>query len=185
MASREPPDVRGIRLIAYVALRNGELVGGRWEEIDWERRLWHIPAERMKMRRPHTAPLTRQCIEILNELRKFSAGEYMFPSRGLGTHISREGLERVLPSIGIDPKKMSIHEFRSIFRPLGMENDFPEHLIKKQLAHINADKTIAANDRADYLEKRHNMMQRWADYLDGLRNKHNDHIGRYVHNGSF
>ena len=117
-------------------------------------------------------------MEILKELRNFSTGEYMFPSRGRGTHISREGLERVLPSIGIDPKKMSIHGFRSIFRSLGMENDFPEHLIEKQLAHINADKTIAAYDRADYLEKRHDMMQRWADYLDGLRNKYNDHIDR-------
>lgn len=155
-----PQMYAAIRLMPYVALRNGELVGGRWEEIDWERRLWHIPAERMKMRRPHTVPLSRQCMEILKELRNFSTGEYMFPSRGRGTHISREGLERVLPSIGIDPKKMSIHGFRSIFRSLGMENDFPEHLIEKQLAHINADKTIAAYDRADYLEKRHDMMQR-------------------------
>ena len=70
------------------------------------------------------------CMEILKELRNFSTGEYMFPSRGRGTHISREGLERVLPSIGIDPKKMSIHGFRSIFRSLGMKNDFPEHSLR-------------------------------------------------------
>ena len=64
---------------------------------------------------------------------------------------------------------MCIHGFRSIFRSLGMENGYPEHLIEKQLSHINADSTIAAYDRAEYLEKRKAMMQQWADYLDSLR----------------
>ena len=50
-----------------------------------------------------------------------------------------------------------------------MENGYPEHLIEKQLSHINADSTIAAYDRAEYLEKRKAMMQQWTDYLDSLR----------------
>ena len=74
-----------------------------------------------------------------------------------------------LRNMGNAKDEMCIHGFRSIFRSLGMENGYPEHLIEKQLSHINADSTIAAYDRAEYLEKRKTMMQQWADYLDTLR----------------
>ncbi len=170
--TRATPQVyAALKMVPYVALRSGELLGGRWSEINWDEGVWHIPAERMKMKRPHTVPLSKQVIDILNTLRKFSLGEYMFESfgRNRGNPISREALIRALRSMGYAKDEMCIHGFRSIFRSLGMENGYPEHLIEKQLSHINADSTIAAYDRAEYLEKRKTMMQQWADYLDSLR----------------
>ena len=160
-----------LKIIAYVALRSSELLGGKWSEVNWEERVWHVPAERMKMKRPHSVPLARQVINILKELRKFSQGEYIFESSNFNhkKHITGEGLIRALRNMGYAKEEMCIHGFRSIFRSLGMENGYPEHLIEKQLSHINADSTIAAYDRAEYLEKRKAMMQQWADYLDSLR----------------
>ena len=170
--SRATPQVyAALKLIPYVALRSGELLGGKWIEVNLEEGIWRIPAERMKMKRPHTVPLSRQSILILKDLRKFSPGEFMFESfgRNRGNPISRESLLRALRGMGYAKDEMCIHGFRSIFRSLGMENGYPEHLIEKQLSHINADSTIAAYDRAEYLEKRKAMMQQWADYLDALR----------------
>ncbi len=183
--TRATPQVyAALKMVPYVALRSGELLGGRWSEINWDEGVWHIPAERMKMKRPHTVPLSKQVIDILKTLRKFSLGEYMFESfgRNRGNPISREALIRALRSMGYAKDEMCIHGFRSIFRSLGMENGYPEHLIEKQLSHINADSTIAAYDRAEYLEKRKTMMQQWADYLDSLRdaapNTQADHVSQ-------
>ena len=101
--SRATPQVyAALKIIPYVALRSGEMLGGKWSEINWETCIWYIPAERMKMKRPHTVPLAKQVIELLQKLRKFSLGEYMFESfgRNRGNPISREALIRALRYMG-------------------------------------------------------------------------------------
>ena len=62
-----------MKLLALTFVRTGELIGAKWEEIDWAKEEWHIPKERMKMKRPHVVPLSRQALAILQELQKHTA----------------------------------------------------------------------------------------------------------------
>jgi len=148
--------------------------GARWDEFDFHERLWRIPAERMKMKRDHLVPLSKQVLAILDELRPLTGnGDLLFPSlRNPTKPISENTLNQALRRMGIDTKREHCaHGFRASACSILAENKWPVEAIERQLAHSEDDDTKAAYLRAEYLEERREMMQWWADYLDTLRRR--------------
>ena len=163
----------GLMLLAYTFVRASELALAEWAEIDFDRGLWRIPQEHMKMKRSeHLVPLARQVADMLRELRE--AGRhprYLFPSLQCDKPISRMTYAKVLRDIGYGRGKMTPHGFRIVASTHLNEMGWPPDVIERQLAHIGDGRVRAAYNHADYLPQRCEMMQAWADYLDGLRKK--------------
>ncbi len=161
-----------LRLSPLLFVRPGELRDAKWSEIDFAQAQWTIPAERMKMKQAHIVPLSTQALAILKELHpktKFSS--YLFPStRSVKRPMSEVAILAALRRMGFAKDEMSAHGFRAMARTLldevlGFRPDYIEH----QLAHAVRDPNGRAYNRTTHLPQRHEMMQKWADYLDGLR----------------
>ena len=166
------PLVCALKLAPLVFTRPTELRAAQWKEFDLESGEWRIPAERMKMRRQHLVPLSRQAMFILRELQKYSGeGKFLFPSiRTEVRPISDATMLNALRRMGYQKHEMSVHGFRSIASTLLNELGYNRDWIERQLAHGEQDEVRAAYNYAEYLPERRKMMQDWADYLDGLRN---------------
>jgi integrase len=161
-----------LKLAALTFVRPGELRKAEWSEIDFMRKQWSIPAERMKMREPHVVPLSDQAIAALRELHPLTGrGRYVFPSgRGSDRPMSDNAILAALRRMDIPKDEMTGHGFRAMARTildevLGVRVDLIEH----QLAHVVKDPLGRAYNRTSFLKERAAMMQRWADYLDELR----------------
>jgi integrase len=160
-----------LRLAPYVFVRPGELRGAEWSEISFELAEWRIPAERMKMKEQHIVPLARQVIELFRELQIHTGGgRFVFPA--LGRHMrpmSENTISVALRRIGYSNEQMTAHGFRALASTLLNEQGWNPDLIELQLAHKERNKVRATYNRAQRLAERRQMMQAWADYLDGLR----------------
>jgi integrase len=162
--------VYALRLLPYLFVRPGELRAALWSEIDWEERLWRIPAEKMKMKRPHLVPLADQVVEMLTELRRFT-GEHalLFPgTRQKDRPISDVTLIAALRYLGYAQGEIVPHGFRSMASTLLNEQGYNRDWIERQLAHVPGG-VRAVYNYAQYLPERRKMTQDWADYLDKLR----------------
>jgi integrase len=159
-----------MQLLALTFVRTGELIGAEWQEIDWQREEWHIPKERMKMKRPHVVPLARQTIAILKVLQK-ETGEkthIFYSSRSKSKHISNGAVLMALLRMGYHGR-MTGHGFRSLASTILNEKNYPPDVIERQLAHEDNDKIRSAYNRAEYLLERKKMMQDYADILDSMK----------------
>jgi len=159
-----------LRLLMLTFVRTGELRAARWEEFDLDNRLWRIPAERMKMGVEHLVPLSDQVLECLAELREIS-GHYdlLFPGRNnIHKPMSDNTILYGLYRMGYHGRATG-HGFRSTASTILHEMQFPSDAIERQLAHGERDKVRAAYNKALYLDKRTEMMQTWADYLDSQK----------------
>jgi integrase len=161
-----------LRLAPLVFVRPGELRHMEWAEVDFDTAEWNIPAEKMKIRQPHLVPLSRQSLEILQELHPLTgAGRYVFPSaRTPRRPMSNNAVLAALRRMGFKKDEMTGHGFRAMARTildeiLQVRPDFIEH----QLARAVRDPNGRAYNRTAHLAERHKMMQTWADYLDGLK----------------
>jgi len=162
-----------LRLAPLTFVRPGELRAAEWTEFDLDRAEWNIPASRMKTREPHLVPLSVQAIAILCEICPLTgSGRYVFPSlRTAARPMSETTINAALRRMGYAKDEMTGHGFRAMARTLldevlGVRPDFIEH----QLAHTVRDPLGRAYNRTTHLPERRDMMQRWADYLDGLKN---------------
>jgi len=161
-----------LKILPYVFTRPSELRLAKWGEFNFEEKLWTIPAERMKMRKEHIVPLSRQVMELLQALRVFSGREsYLFPSPHIKTPvISDSGALRALRQTGFEPERMCLHGFRSMASTrLNEMGKFRPDVIEACLAHKEPDAIRLAYNRAQYMEERRFLMQSWADYLNMLR----------------
>lgn len=159
---------KAIKLMVYTFLRTGELIGAQWQEFDFENRLWVIPEERMKMRREHAVPLSRQVIRLLEELRPLN-DRWVLPSPSkIQQHISNNAMLVAIKKLGYQDKT-TVHGFRAMASTTMNELKMarPE-VIEKQLAHEETNKVKAAYNRAEYLPERTQLMQDWADYVDSV-----------------
>lgn len=158
-----------IQLLMLTFVRTGELIGATWNEIDWAKEEWHIPKERMKMRRPHMVPLSTQTLAILKELQKETGDKsyIFFSAASKSKHISNGAVLMGLRRMGYK-NKMTGHGFRTLASTILNEDEFAPDVIERQLAHQDNDPIRAAYNRAEYLLERKKMMQWWADYLDGV-----------------
>lgn len=163
---------RAIRLSMLTFLRPSEIRKARWEEMDLETGEWIIPAERMKMKRPHIVPLAKQSTEILKEQELetvYINSPYVFPSlKDPRKPISDGTVNVALKRMGFQGR-MTAHGFRAMARTairekLGYEPD----VIECQLAHKAAGALGEAYNRAQFLDQRKVMMQDWANYIDAL-----------------
>jgi len=161
-----------LRLAPLVFVRPGELRAAEWAEFDLDGGEWNIPADRMKMREPHLVPLSSQAVAILREIHALTGtGRYVFPSaRSSQRPMSNNAILAALRRMGFAKEEMSGHGFRAMARTildevLQVRPDYIEH----QLAHAVRDPNGRAYNRTAHRAERHKMMQRWADYLDGLR----------------
>jgi len=159
-----------MQLIALTFVRTGELIGAKWEEIDWDREEWHIPAERMKMKRPHIVPLARQTMVVLKELQKITSQRpfLFFSGASKSKHISNGTVLMALRRMGYK-NRMSGHGFRTLGSTILNEKGYRPDVIERQLAHEDEDKVRSAYNRAEYLLERKKMMQEYADILDEMR----------------
>lgn len=157
-----------IRLLALTAVRPAELRFALWSEFDTKAAVWTIPADRMKMRKQHTVPLTHQALAILDELRAINGEqELAFTGRITGKPISENTINKALGRLGYADRQTG-HGFRHMLSTELNERGYNSDWIEKQLAHNSKDKIRGVYNHAEYLEQRQRMMQDWADSIDAL-----------------
>ena len=157
-----------IKLMFLTFVRTSELIEAKWSEINLEKALWIIPAERMKMREPHMVPLSRQAIAILEELKELNGKrEYVFPGIPRPRKPMSKGTILVaLKRMGFS-KRMTGHGFRSLALGILKEKlGFSHEIADRQLAHSPQNTTDRAYDRAKFLLQHTEMMQQYADFID-------------------
>ncbi len=156
-----------MKLMAMTFVRTSELIGARWEEFDLQNARWDIPSERMKMRTPHIVLLSRQAVQLLQNLHTLTGHrELLFPGeRNPKTPMSNNTILKALERMGYKGR-MTGHGFRGIASTVLHEEGWPHEHIELQLAHQERDNTSAAYNHALYLKPRAEMMQWWSDYLE-------------------
>lgn len=158
-----------VKLLLHVFVRPGELRYGKWGEIDWEEKLWTIPAERMKKRRPHAVPLSEPALALLRELEMLTGySDYLFPSQQRRRHpvMSENTINKVLRNMGYEGKQVG-HGFRAIASTVLNESGlFRPDVIEAQLAHVEENGSRKPYNRAEYLDERTQMMQWWSNYIE-------------------
>ncbi len=153
------------QLLTLTFLRAQELMGAQWNEINFEEKVWIVPAERMKMRRPHTVYLTSQMMTVLNTIKaNHFHSVHIFYDKKRDTAIKNERLINSLYKLGYKGK-MTAHGFRALASTILNEEGFNPDVIEKQLAHIDSNSVRRAYNRAEYIEDRNKMMQWWSDFI--------------------
>ena len=159
-----------LEFLIYTAARSGEVRGAAWSEIDLGAKVWSIPGARMKAGNEHRVPLTDRCLAILAEVRPLNqdgAGDRLvFPGARWGMQLSDMSLSAVLRRMALG--QYTVHGFRSAFSDwVGEETNFPRELAEESLAHLVGNAVSRAYRRGDALEKRRELMNAWARYLEG------------------
>ncbi|PLT25891.1 integrase domain-containing protein [Pseudoalteromonas sp. MelDa3] len=150
----------------HTLTRPGEAAGTRWDEIDFGNKLWTIPPERMKKRREHVIPLSKQALELLEAIKPISGHrEFVFPSdRNPRNHINNETANMALKRMGFEGRLVS-HGLRSLGSTTLNEHEFNPDVIEAALAHVDKNQVRSAYNRAEYIEKRRELMNWWSDHI--------------------
>ncbi|MEN1835336.1 integrase domain-containing protein [Pseudomonas lijiangensis] len=150
----------------HTMTRPSEAATTRWADIDFDKRIWTIPAERMKKRRPHIIPLTEHALSLLDTLKPHSGHrEYVFPSdRNPRTHANSQTANMALKRMGFQDRLVS-HGMRSMASTILNEHGWDPELIEVALAHVDKDEVRSAYNRADYIERRRPMMAWWSEHI--------------------
>ena len=162
-----------LKLCPLLFQRPGEMAAMRWDEIDLEQAIWHVPADKMKMREAHDVPLPDIAVELLQALHPLTGiREYVFPNaRKPTSHATPATINRALRKMGYDTKTQHCaHGFRASARTMLDEVlGYRIEWIEQQLAHRVRDSLGRAYNRTKHLPQRKEMMQAWADYLEKLK----------------
>jgi integrase len=164
LRTRKAVAALALEFAILTAARSGEVLGARGPEIDFDARVWTIPAKRMKSGREHRVPLSESALAILEKFGEARVSEFIFPGQGAGRPLSEMVLRRMLRR---DADVVTVHGFRSSFRDwAGNETHFPRELAEAALAHVVGDKAEQAYRRSDALEKRRALMEAWAQWCE-------------------
>ncbi len=156
---------RALEFLILTAGRSGEVLGARWEEIDFEKKLWTVPAERMKAGEEHEVPLSPRAVVLLKELVETRQNDFLFPGQRRNRPLSGSSMEMLLRRLKVKDRAVTCHGFRSTFRDwAGDRTSFERDVAEMALAHA-VQGVEAAYRRGRALEKRRKLMQAWADYL--------------------
>ena len=154
---------RCLEFLILTACRSGEVRGARWDEIDLAHAVWTIPGERMKAGREHRVPLSEPAMAVLREMAQLGTEGFVFPGLKAASALSDMALTRAVHVAG--GNGATVHGFRSTFRDWCAETtNYPRELAEAALAHVLKDKTEAAYQRGDLLEKRRRLMGEWAAF---------------------
>ena len=155
-------NAKAMTFTILTACRTNEVLAASWDEIDFNAKTWTIPGERMKSERPHRVPLSKQALALLEQLPRESG--WLFPSVKYGKHLSNIAMLNLL-NRQLKRPDLTVHGFRSTFRDwVAEQTNYQRELAESALAHVLGDKTEAAYQRGDMLEKRAELMQAWADF---------------------
>lgn len=163
LRQQEGTGARALEFAILCAARSGEVRGATWKEFDLKKGLWTVPGVRMKAGKPHTVPLSKQALNIIEATEPTAGSDLVFPSpRGKG--LSDMTLSAVMRRMKVEAVP---HGFRSTFRTWGGEHSaYPRDLLETALAHTLESKVEAAYMHGTQIEKRRKLMQDWADYVD-------------------
>lgn len=166
LRARSSMSAWALQLTILTACRTGEVIGAQWPEFDLDRGLWVIPASRMKAHREHRVPLSAQAAALLHDMPRMEGNQAVFWGRskkGEGGTVSQWAMLMLLR--GMRPG-LTVHGFRSAFRDWAAEcTSYPAEVVEMALAHTIQNQVEAAYRRGDLLDKRRELMQAWADYL--------------------
>jgi integrase len=153
-----------LEFLILTACRTNEVINARWDEIDLTKRLWTIPAERMKKGEIHRVPLSSRCIEILMNVRElFPHSDFIFPGQEADRPISNMALLMILRRMKVNA---TVHGFRSSFRDFASEETgAPHHVCEMALAHAITNQAEKAYRRGELLEKRRELMETWCEFV--------------------
>ena len=166
------PTVRAaLQIIALTMTRPVEIRLMRRSEINWPKATWQIPAERMKIRRPHDVPLSKQALVVLRDIWDLShGGELVLPSvRSVVKPLSENAMNSALRRMGYTKDQMCPHGFRSSASTILNERGYDNDVIETALAHQDEDEVRRGYNRAKYWPQRVRLLQDWADLLDEFR----------------
>jgi integrase len=160
-----------LHFLVLTMTRPGDVRHMRRTEVDFAKRLWKIPGERMKMRLPHDVPLSRQAIRILRDVWPLNENcDLVFPSlRSHKKPLSENAFNSVLRNLGYSKDEATAHGFRSSASTILNERGYNPDVIEAALAHQEPNEVRRAYNRATYLHERIKLMQQWADLLDGFK----------------
>ena len=173
---------KALEMLPYVFVRSFNIRYCEWCEIDFKNMLWIIPSHKMKVKKEFILPLPHQVITILEEIKEYTGdGKYVFPSiRGKDKPMSDNTMIGALRRMGYTKEELVPHSFRSIFSTISYENmnlksengghNIQSEVIESLLAHEEQNKVKGAYNRAEYLNAKKELMQWYADYLDGVKN---------------
>ena len=167
------------RFICYTFVRTKEMRFMTWQEIDWDAKFWRVPAERMKMRKPHIIPLSDQVIQILQTIKAMGlSDEFVFYNTVSKAPVSENFITSALKRLGWQGK-MTGHGFRGLASTTLHERQYIHEAIELQLAHQKKDKVAGAYDHAKHIPYRQQMMQEWADMIDGEIGSIGDFVAKH------
>lgn len=163
-----------LRVLILTGVRPGELRKAEWSEINFDTGVWEIPAEKMKMRRPHIVPLSEQVIDLLKQIHPISGSyQYIFPSRtDYRKHISDMALNTMIRRMGYSGRATG-HGFRHTMSTILHEQGYNTAWIETQLAHVDKNSIRGTYNHAQYIDGRREMLQWYADYMGALENEDN------------
>jgi integrase len=142
------------------AVRTGETIGATWDEVDLKKRVWVVPAARMKMKKEHKVPLCDRAVAILEAMPEPHRG-YLFPAKG--KPLADRSMLNLLTGMRTD---LTVHGFRSSFRDWAAERTtFPEAVVEMALAHAVGEAVVKAYKRTDLFDRRVKLMKQWGDFL--------------------
>jgi integrase len=162
----------GLKLLMLFASRPGEIRKARWDEFDFESRVWNVPAERMKMRKPHSVPLSYAALALLAKLKERTGwGELLFPSLSSSKKpISENTLNQALRRMGFGPDEVTSHGFRSTFTTFANESGlWNPDAIEAYCARQDSNAVRRAYNRSQYWDERVKMADWWASMLKDLQ----------------
>ncbi|MEP9399075.1 integrase arm-type DNA-binding domain-containing protein [Mesorhizobium sp. KR2-14] len=166
LRASEAMAARALEFLILTAARSGEVLGVQWPEIDFERAIWTVPANRMKAGKEHRVPLTERALAILKSLHDVRGSTYVFPGHKVGRPLSGMAMEMLLRRLKVED--VTVHGFRSSFRDwAGDATTFPREIAEAALAHEIGNVVERAYRRGDAIEKRRRLMIAWADYCEG------------------
>jgi integrase len=154
---------RALEFAILTAARTGEVIGATWVEVDLRAGVWTVPAGKMKAGKEHRVPLAPRAGEILREMAEISQSDFIFPGDGEGQPLSNMALLMTLRRMR--GGSLTVHGFRSTFRDWCAEQtNFPREIAEAALAHVLENRTEAAYQRGDMLEKRRKLMSAWSQF---------------------
>ena len=165
LRERDATAALALELAILTGGRTSEILKAQWMEVDFEKRLWTLPPQRMKGGRVHRVPLSGRAVAILEKLAEAKTSPFVFPGQREGKPLSDMAMAMLLRRMKISTA--TVHGMRSTFRDwAGNETDFARELTESALSHVVGDKTEQAYRRSDALEKRRALMEAWAHYCE-------------------
>lgn len=161
----------GLRMVMLTLTRTKEIRHSTWDEFDLEtdKPLWRIPADRMKMNRDHIVPLSMQAVKVLKKVKRFSRGnQFVFEQQNNPQKpMSENTMLYAMYRMGYHGRA-TVHGFRATASTILNEKGFRSDVIELLLAHVEKNQVRAAYNRAEYLDERRKILQWWADHLDEI-----------------